>query len=89
MTGTAPGRCGYLSGAASATAPSRGAVRGRPSPDTQESSQRMKSVVFVAPFLAETTLRFVGAVAALDGVRTTLVSQDPGEKLPSDIADIR
>ena len=46
----------------------------------------MKSVVFVAPFLAETTLRFVGAVAALDGVRTTLVSQDPGEKLPSDIA---
>lgn len=42
----------------------------------------MRNIVFVAPFFAETTLRFVAAVARLHGVRTTLVSQDPKEKLP-------
>ncbi len=48
----------------------------------------MKNVVFVAPFFAETTLRFVGAVARLEGVHTTLVSQDPREKIPADLARI-
>jgi hypothetical protein len=43
----------------------------------------MRPVVFVAPFFAETTLRFVEATAALPGVRLGLVSQDPAEKLPS------
>lgn len=47
-----------------------------------ESPVDMKSVVFVAPFFAETTLRFVSAVSGADGVRTTLVSQDPTSKLP-------
>ena len=42
----------------------------------------MRSVVFVAPFFLDTTLRFVEAVADLAGVRTGLVSQDPAEKLP-------
>ncbi|HSM12978.1 MAG TPA: ATP-grasp domain-containing protein [Thermoanaerobaculia bacterium] len=42
----------------------------------------MTSVVFVAPFFLETTLRFVDAVARLGGVRTGLISQDPAEKLP-------
>lgn len=42
----------------------------------------MRSVVFVAPFFLETTLRFVEAVADLPGVRLGLVSQDPAEKLP-------
>ncbi len=42
----------------------------------------MRSVVFVAPFFAETTLRFVDAVADLDGVRLGLISQDPLERLP-------
>jgi hypothetical protein len=41
----------------------------------------MPSVVFVAPFFLDTTLRFVDAVADLPGVRTGLVSQDPVEKL--------
>jgi biotin carboxylase len=41
-----------------------------------------RSVVFVAPFFAETTLRFVEAVAALDGTRVGLISQDPASKLP-------
>lgn len=41
----------------------------------------MTTVVFVAPFFLETTLRFVEAVAALPGVRTGLVSQDPVERL--------
>lgn len=43
------------------------------------------SVVFVAPFFLETTLRFVEGVAALPGTRVALVSQDPIEKLPSQI----
>ncbi|HSM59572.1 MAG TPA: ATP-grasp domain-containing protein [Longimicrobiales bacterium] len=41
----------------------------------------MPDVTFVAPFFAETTLRFVEAVAGLEGVRTSLVSQDPAERL--------
>jgi formate-dependent phosphoribosylglycinamide formyltransferase (GAR transformylase) len=42
----------------------------------------MKSVVFVAPFFAETTLRFVSAVSGLEGVAATLVSQDSAAGLP-------
>ena len=42
----------------------------------------MQAVVFVAPFFAETTLRFVEATADLEGVRLGLVSQDPVERLP-------
>ena len=42
----------------------------------------MPSVVFVAPFFLDTTLRFVEAVADLPGIRTGLVSQDPAERLP-------
>ena len=42
----------------------------------------MQSVVFVAPFFLDTTLRFVEAVADLPGVRTGLISQDPAERLP-------
>ena len=34
----------------------------------------MPSVVFVAPFFLDTTLRFVDAVAELPGVRAGLVS---------------
>ena len=45
----------------------------------------MKNVVFVAPFFAETTLRFISAVARLEGVRTTLVSQDPKTKIPAEL----
>ena len=41
----------------------------------------MTHVVFVAPYLLETTVRFIGAVAALPGVRTSLISEDPIEKL--------
>jgi hypothetical protein len=41
----------------------------------------MLNVVFVAPFLMETTLRFVDATAALPGVRLGLVTQDPVERL--------
>jgi hypothetical protein len=43
------------------------------------------NVVFVAPFFLETTLRFIEAAADLPGVRLGLVSQDPEEKLPSDL----
>jgi biotin carboxylase len=39
-------------------------------------------VVFVAPHLAETTLRFVGAVSELDAVRLALVSQDGVDRIP-------
>jgi len=43
----------------------------------------MPTVLFVAPFFLETTLRFVEAVADLPGVRTGLISQDPAERLPA------
>jgi D-alanine-D-alanine ligase-like ATP-grasp enzyme len=42
----------------------------------------MTPVVFVAPYFLEATLRFIEAVARLDGVRLGLVSTDPEEKLP-------
>ena len=45
----------------------------------------MQSVVFVAPFLAETTLRFVNAAADLDGVRLVLISQDSAERLTPEL----
>jgi len=45
----------------------------------------MPSVVFVAPYFLDTTLRFVRAVAALPGVRVGLVSQDPASRLPADL----
>lgn len=45
----------------------------------------MHDVTFVAPFLAETTLRFVAAVAALPGVRLSLVTQDPVERVPGEL----
>lgn len=43
----------------------------------------MKSVVFVAPYFAETTLRFISALSRVDGARTMLVSQDAPDKLPA------
>jgi hypothetical protein len=42
----------------------------------------MPDVTFVAPFVAETTLRFIAAVARLEGVRLSLISQDPSERVP-------
>ncbi len=42
----------------------------------------MRPVVFVAPFLAETTLRFIEAAAKLDGTRVALISQDSAAKIP-------
>lgn len=41
-----------------------------------------KTVVFVAPFFRPTTLRFVDAVAALEGVRLGVISQDGIEHMP-------
>ncbi len=43
----------------------------------------MKSVVFVAPFLRPTTLRFVNAVASLDNVRLGVISQDSIDHMPA------
>ncbi|HSG09794.1 MAG TPA: ATP-grasp domain-containing protein [Longimicrobiales bacterium] len=45
----------------------------------------MPDVTFVAPFFAETTLRFVAALAGLDGVRLSLVSQDPIDRVPEPV----
>jgi len=41
----------------------------------------MPDVTFVAPFFAETTLRFVAALAGLDGVRLSVISQDPADRV--------
>jgi formate-dependent phosphoribosylglycinamide formyltransferase (GAR transformylase) len=45
----------------------------------------MPTVIFVAPYFMEATLRFVGAVARLDGVRMGLVSVDPAERIPPEL----
>ncbi len=45
----------------------------------------MVTAVFVAPFFAETTLRFVNAAAGLPDVRLGLISQDDEQKLPADV----
>lgn len=45
----------------------------------------MKSVVYVAPFFADTTLRFVSSLTRVEGAHITLVSQDPPERLPKDV----
>ncbi|MDP2957564.1 MAG: ATP-grasp domain-containing protein [Longimicrobiales bacterium] len=45
----------------------------------------MHDVTFVAPFFAETTLRFVAALARLEGVRLSLVSQDPADRVPEEL----
>lgn len=45
----------------------------------------MHDVTFVAPFFAETTLRFVAALARLEGVRLSLVSQDPSDRVPPEL----
>lgn len=45
----------------------------------------MPRVVFVAPFLLETTLRFVEVAARLPGVRVGLLSQDPLSRVPEQI----
>jgi biotin carboxylase len=43
------------------------------------------TVIFVVPFFMEATLRFVAGAAQLEGVRLAIVSQDPLEKLPTEI----
>lgn len=47
----------------------------------------MPNVVFVAPFLLETTLRFVRATATLPGVRLGLVTQQATDRLPPGLAE--
>jgi len=42
-------------------------------------------VIFVAPFFLETTLRFVAGAARLPGVKLSLISQDPADRLPIDL----
>lgn len=42
----------------------------------------MPEVAYVAPFLAETTLRFVAALGRLEGTGFSLVSQDPVDRVP-------
>ncbi|MHB1194644.1 MAG: ATP-grasp domain-containing protein [Longimicrobiales bacterium] len=48
----------------------------------------MAHVTFVAPWFAETTLRFVAALGRLEGVRLSVVSQDPSERIPEDLRAI-
>ncbi|MEM7166650.1 MAG: ATP-grasp domain-containing protein [Planctomycetota bacterium] len=42
----------------------------------------MRPVVFVAPFFADATLRFIDAAARLEGARVGLISQDSSAKIP-------
>ncbi len=45
----------------------------------------MRPAVFVAPFFAEATLRFLEAAVRLEGARVALVSQDRLERLPQEL----
>lgn len=45
----------------------------------------MPNVVFVAPYFAETTLRFARAMAREPGVRCGLLSEQPPEQLPVEV----
>ena len=45
----------------------------------------MLNVVFVAPFLMDTTLRFVRETARLPEVRVALVTQQGAERVPADL----
>ncbi len=45
----------------------------------------MRTVVFVAPFSFDTTLRFVNAAAEHPGASFVLVSQDPPERFPAEL----
>jgi D-alanine-D-alanine ligase-like ATP-grasp enzyme len=45
----------------------------------------MPTVVFVAPYFVETTMRFVAAVARLPGVRFGLITHEPEGKLPAEL----
>lgn len=47
----------------------------------------MPNIIFVAPFLLETTLRFVHATADLPGVKLGLVTQHEAEQVPADLRD--
>lgn len=42
----------------------------------------MPHVLFVAPLLLENTNRYVEAFASLEGVKLSVISQDPGESIP-------
>ena len=48
-------------------------------------SSERRAVVFVAPFLAETTLRFVRSAANLPAVALGLISSDPSECVPPEL----
>ncbi len=47
----------------------------------------MVHVVFVAPKFLENTNRYVRAFARLDGVRLSVISEDPQEAIPTDLKD--
>jgi formate-dependent phosphoribosylglycinamide formyltransferase (GAR transformylase) len=47
----------------------------------------MPNVVFCAPFLLETTLRFVQAVVDQPGARVALVTQEPAEAVPAAVRE--
>ncbi len=46
----------------------------------------MRSVVFAIPYTLETTMRFARAVASLPGVRLGVLTQEPPERFPQDVA---
>lgn len=45
----------------------------------------MRHAVFVAPYLARATMRFVAAAARIPGIRCGIITQEPVEKLPDDL----
>ena len=44
-------------------------------------------VIFVVPFFLPATLRFVQGAASLPGLRLSIISQDPREKLPAELSE--
>ena len=48
----------------------------------------MPHVVFAVPFALSTTLRFVRAMGSVPGVRLSLLSQEPLERMPADLREL-
>jgi formate-dependent phosphoribosylglycinamide formyltransferase (GAR transformylase) len=42
----------------------------------------MRTVIFIAPFLLEATLKFIKAAASLSGIRLVVITQDSRERIP-------
>ncbi len=63
----------------------RPVLRGRPAGQPTRYRLPMTVAGFVAPYLLDTTTRFVAAAAGLPGVQLALITTEPADRLPPDL----